>query len=241
MSFNADRWIVLRLHPRQAKDNNVQYQQNREPVRSVSHTRHWGVIVEEALKPHRQCANVVKSALKASFMNITPTFFDKLYGNFIHPHLIYSFQAWQPWLKKGIKLLEDVQRRSTKLLRSLQGIEYEERAQLLNVHSLSCRMAKGDMILVYKILHGFLEGVQWRNFFQMGDASRLRGHPLKLRKDRSRLDLCKFTFIRRVVNMWNDLPADAVTASSVKAFKNKLEAHIKNLPRRSPEYPQQNA
>ncbi len=29
--------------------------------------------------------------------------------------------------------------------------------------------------------------------------------------------------------MWNDLPVDVVTASSVKAFKNKLEANLKNL------------
>ncbi len=96
-------------------------------------------------------------------------------------------------------------------------------------------MDKGDMILVYKILYGFLEGVQWQNFFQMADTSRLRGHPPKLRKDRARLDLCKFTFSKRVVNMWNDLPAEVVTASSEKVFKNKLEAHLKNLPRRSPE------
>ncbi len=90
-------------------------------------------------------------------------------------------------------------------------------------------------ILVYKILHGFLEGVQWQDFFQMVDTSRLRGHPLKLRKNRSRLDLRKFTFSQRVVNMWNDLPAEVVTVSSVKMFKNKLEAHLKNHPRRSPE------
>ncbi len=96
-------------------------------------------------------------------------------------------------------------------------------------------MEKGDMILVYKTLHGFLAGVQWQDFFQMADTSRLRGHPLKPRKDRSRLDLRKFSFSQRVVNMWNDLPAEVVTASSVKMFKNKLEAHLKNLPRRSPE------
>ncbi len=96
-------------------------------------------------------------------------------------------------------------------------------------------MDKGDMILVYKILHGFLEGVQWQDFFQMADTSRLRGHPLKLRKDRSRPDLRKFTFSQRVVNMWNELPAEVVTASSVKMFKTKLEAHLKNLPRWSPE------
>ncbi len=98
-------------------------------------------------------------------MNITPTLIDKLYGTIIRPHLEYSFQAWRPWQRKGIKLLEDVQRRSTKLVKGHQDIEYEERAQLVNLDSLSCRMDKRDKIFVYKIHHGFLEGVQWRGFF----------------------------------------------------------------------------
>ncbi len=92
---------------------------------------------------------------------------------------------------------------------------------------LPCRMDKGDMILAYKIIHGFLEDVHRRNFFQMTDTSRLRGHPLNLRKDRSRLDLRKFNFSQMVVNMWNDLPADVVTASSVKAFKTSWRPTLK--------------
>ncbi len=87
-------------------------------------------------------------------------------------------------------------------------------------------MNKGDMILVYKILHGSLEGVQWRDFFQTADTSRLRGHSLKLKKEWSRLDLRKFTFSQRVVNMWNDLPADMVTALTTKVFKKLLEATL---------------
>ncbi len=82
------------------------------------------------------------------------------------------------------------------------------------------------MILVYKILQGSLEGVQWRDFFQMAGTSRLRGHSLKLKKERSGLDLRKFTFSERVVNMWNDLRADIVTAPTVKPFKKLLEAHF---------------
>ncbi len=53
-------------------------------------------------------------------------------------------------------------------------------------------MNKEDMIL---------EGVQWRVVFQMADTSRLRGHSVKLKKERSRLDVPKFTFRQRVVNM----------------------------------------
>ncbi len=50
-----------------------------------------------------------------------------------------------------------------------------------------------------------------------------------------RIDLRKFSFSQRVVNMWNDLPAEVIMASSVRAFKSKLEAHLSNLPRRSQE------
>ncbi len=96
------------------------------------------------------------------------------------------------------------------------------------MHKEWLRIVKGDLILV-------LEGVQWQDVFQMADTSRRRGHPLKPQKDQSRLDLRKFTFSQKVMNMWNDLPAEFVTASPVKMFKNKLGAHLKNLPRRSPE------
>ncbi len=92
-------------------------------------------------------------------------------------------------------------------------------------------MNKGDNILVDKILHGFLEGFEWMDFLQMADSSRLQGHQLNLGKGRSRLDLRKLTLSQKMesVNMLNDLPAD-VTDSSVNAFKNKLEAYLKNLP-----------
>ncbi len=92
MSFNADKCVVLRLHPRQARDNDVQYQLNGEYLRTVSHQRDLSV---ETLKPNRQCAKAANSAnsimiaIKALFMNIKPTLFDKLYGTIIGPHLEY--------------------------------------------------------------------------------------------------------------------------------------------------------
>ncbi len=98
----------------QANNNNPQYQLNGKLLRSVSHQRGLGVIVDETLKPNRQCAKAAKNAnsimraIKASFIDITPALFHKLYGAFIRPHLEYSFQAWRPWLKKDIKLLEHV-------------------------------------------------------------------------------------------------------------------------------------
>ncbi len=143
------------------------------------------------MMPNRQCANAAKNAnpiirvTKASIIDITPALFHRLDGAFIRPHLENALQAWRTWLKKRILLLEDVQRRSTKLVKCLKGYAYEERVQSLKLDSLSCRMDKGDMVRVKKILHGFLEDVQWRDFFQVVYTSTLRRHSLKLKKKAS--------------------------------------------------------
>ncbi len=63
----------------------------------------------------------------------------------------------------------------------------------------------------------------------MNTSNTLRRHSLKLKKEQTGLDLCKFTFSQRVVNMWIDLPAGVVIAPTAKAFKTLLEAHLKNL------------
>ncbi len=126
MIFNVDRCVVLRLHPQHVKNNNHQYQLNGKLLRCVSHQRDLGVIVDETLKPNRQCANVnpIMRTIKALVIDITPAFSQKLYGLFIRPHLEYSFHAWRPWLKKDIKLLEDVQRRSLRTLNMKNGSNY---------------------------------------------------------------------------------------------------------------------
>ncbi len=92
-------------------------------------------------------------------MGTMPVIFHRFYGIFICPYLEYSFLAWHMRLKKGIELLEDVQRRFTKLVICFRDTKYERRVQLLNLDSLSCTLDKGDMILIYKILQGFLKSV----------------------------------------------------------------------------------
>ncbi len=62
MSFDTDKCVVLRLHPQQEKNNNPQYQLNGKRLRSVSNQRDLGVIVDETLKPSRQCAKAVNNA-----------------------------------------------------------------------------------------------------------------------------------------------------------------------------------
>ena len=57
-----------------------------------------------------------------------------------------------------------------------------------------------------------------------------RGNSMKLTKTRSRLNIRGNYFSKRVVNLWNSLPEEVITAPSVDAFKGRLDRHWENLP-----------
>ncbi|VDI62159.1 Hypothetical predicted protein [Mytilus galloprovincialis] len=63
--------------------------------------------------------------------------------------------------------------------------------------------------------------------FTRNTSSTTRGNSMKLVKYRSRLDIRKYYFTNRVVEVWNSLPDIVVTAKNVKIFGNRLDKHWK--------------
>ena len=74
-----------------------------------------------------------------------------------------------------------------------------------------------------------VDNVDNREFFQLADYSRIRGHSFKITKVRSRLEIRINFFNQRVVNKWNELPLYVVEAESVNAFKNRLDGFWKSI------------
>merc|ERR1712055_352596 len=100
----------------------------------------------------------------------------------IRSHMEHAVQAWSPQLKKDINLLELVQRRATKLVSSLGDSTYDQRKTALDLTSLEVRRARGDLIEVFKIIHGF-ENIQRDQFFKLESEVHehtLRGMELKI-------------------------------------------------------------
>ena len=147
-----------------------------------------------------------------------------LYSSLVRPHLEYAVQAWSPYFKKDKDELEKVQRRMTKLVPELKNLPYEDRCKQFNITSLEKRRLRGDLIETFKIIHGH-ENVDRNIFFEMADSN-TRSNTCKLKKrDHIRTVTRANSFGIRVVNEWNDLPVEVVTAQSVSVFKQRLDNH----------------
>ena len=72
----------------------------------------------------------------------------------IRPHLEYCIQAWRPYRKKDIYILERVQRISNKMIQKLWNISYEMHLKECGLTTLETRRLRGDQIEVFKILMG---------------------------------------------------------------------------------------
>ena len=101
---------------------------------------------------------------------------------------------------------------------------YEQRLNALGIHSLQRRRLRGDLIETYKILIG-KEKIKSDQLFQKATTTELRGHSLKLYKMSSRPELRKHSFNQKIVDHWNKLPDDVVSAATISTctFKRRLD------------------
>lgn len=164
-----------------------------------------------------------------TFSYMDTEMFLNLFKSMIRPHLEYATVVWSPMYKKDRIALENVQRRATKLVHACRNLTYPERLRKLGLPTLEYRRLRADVIQVYKILND-IDIVDRDKLFKLATYRQTRGHPFKLYKERSRLNIRMNCFSNRVINTWNELPNNVVMAPSVNAFKGRLNQHWRGHP-----------
>ena len=91
-------------------------------------------------------SNAIAGLIHRAFSHLDGPLFKKLLTTFVRPHLEYGTPVWAPHLKKYITILENVQRRATKLVDGFHRMSYSERLKKLNLPSLVYRRARGDVM-----------------------------------------------------------------------------------------------
>ena len=114
-----------------------------------------GVYITKESKPSTQCTKAAQKAMnstrviKKTFKYFDHDAFQTLYRTYIRPHLEYCVPAWNPGMKKDIKVLEKVLRRATKLVPELRDMSYKERLDALDLYTLETRRLRCDLIETY--------------------------------------------------------------------------------------------
>ena len=169
--------------------------------------------------------------IKRTFTEIDKDIFTILYKTLIRPYLEYATTVWSPFLKKDIFILENTQRRATKIVKGMYYTPYEERLIILGLPTLQYRRKRNDLVQVYKIVNK-IDKLDINNFFKVRKESKTRGNSYKLIKSQNRLNIRANAFSQRVVNDWNSLPEDCVNSKDLNNFKSTLNKHWKNHPKK---------
>ena len=112
-------------------------------------------------------------------------------------------------------MLENVQKRATKLVDGFDTLEYEERLRRLELPTLVHRRARGDMIEVFKHFHLYDQVLIPGVFKRQQYCIRNNSCQLVWRVPKDGLrGIQTNSFYYRVIKAWDELPSEVVNAPS---------------------------
>ena len=146
-----------------------------------------------------QLANRNLGLIAKSFCYMFKETFLTLYKSIVWSHIGYITPVWSPRFKKEQNIIENVQKKPTRIFGGLCEKPYHERLNLLGIPSLEYRRHRADMIQTYKIFQRIDKIYKHALFPAPPITNRTRGNTFKIHKQHCKTNLRKHSFRQRVV------------------------------------------
>ena len=146
MLFNFGKCKCLHTGP---GNTGMNYEMGGTILSKTVKEKYLGVSMNANMKVSEQCriaaskGNQVLGMIRRNITYKENSLIVPLYKAIVRPHLEYCIQAWSPYLRKDIDMLEKIQRRATKLIPGLRDLRYEERLKECGLTTLETRRLRG--------------------------------------------------------------------------------------------------
>ena len=133
-------------------NKDAHYSMDGSVLNSTIKEKDLGLTVSADMKVTEQCGiaaakgNQILGLIRRNIVYKEKELIIPLYKTIVRPHLEYCIQAWRPYRKKDIDILERVQRRATKMIQKLRDIGYEMRLNECGLTTLETRRLRGDQV-----------------------------------------------------------------------------------------------
>ena len=108
------------------------------------------------------------------------------------------------------------------MVEGIRNFSYERRLKFLKLHSLEQRRVREDLIELFKWVKGFNKS-DVRKVLTISSQDRTRNNGFKLEKCRFNKEIRRNWFTNRVVDDWNRLSQQVVSAQTIRSFKRRLD------------------
>ena len=223
LSFNIDKCFHMTIGTKKMDTERI-FKINGENIKEVQLEKDLGIWLDNEMTFE---TDITKKANKENGMIAVIVFFN-IYKCLIRPHLEFANLIWHPRVIKHQIILENVQKRATRLVSVMKNLSYYERLKELNLSSLEYRRKRRTMIKMYKICYGLYDRNATAGLFERNDRD-YRGNACKVVVRKANLEMLKNFFTIRAPLHWNNLPQETVQSKTIDKFKWKLDKHWKTI------------
>ena len=148
MLFSFGKCKCLHTEPR---NTGMNYELGGSILSKTVKEKDLGVSMSANMKVSEQCriaaskGNQIIGMIRRNITYKENSLIVPLYKAIVRPHLEYCIQAWSPYIRKDIDMLEKIQRRATKLIPGLRDLTYEERLKECGLTTLETRRLRGGI------------------------------------------------------------------------------------------------
>ena len=195
----------------------------------VAQYKDLGIIVDDHLSFQNHISLVTKKAFALSriinkaFSYKSPALLSKLFKLYVSPIIFYGLPFFHPTSSSALCKLENIQRKFTRALYLKSSIrpDYATRLAIFNLCPLELLFLKFALLFLYKSLHS---ASPIRSLLPPFFVSCTRGASVRFRLPTLKSELRKSVFPHYVISIWNSLPLDVTSASTLALFRRRLNA-----------------